>query len=278
MYRSQILLVQDQMGDMDLQDLDEIFYQHVDMHPDMVLKSDLDSAMGRKAPLHDVLDLQPGDHSLAGDSGQLDLELTDKPPIDVGIRAEVSVNTFGKEGQGLFSVLFSLHSQYQQSISKLSSLSELKLLAPQSTPPSIVTTTAPPEQCETLVTEAQAEYTMSKTQDQLTLEEGKFWAQIIQSPTLLEDAETMEPIVNSLEQKSSVLSESYNRRTNPPTSVTYDESKEILSAMGVPCIETQGAFEAEALASSLVINGFADYVASEDTVRCQASELERCID
>lgn len=266
------------MGDMDLQDLDEILHRHLDMHPDIVLKSDLDSSMGRKAPLHDVLDLQPGDHSAAGDSGQLDLELTAKPPVDVDIRAEVSVNTFGKEGRDLFSLLSSLHSQYQQSISKLSSLSELKLLAQQSTPPLIVTTTPPPEQCEAMVTEAQAEYTMSKTQDQLTLEEGKFWAQITQSPTLLEDAGTMEPIVNSLEQKSSMLSESYNRRTNPPTSVTYDESKEILSAMGVPCIETQGAFEAEALASSLVINGFADYVASEDTVRCRTSKLARCID
>jgi len=33
----------------------------------------------------------------------------------------------------------------------------------------------------------------------------------------------------------------------------------------VPCIESTGPYEAEALASSLVLNGCADYVASEDT-------------
>ena len=36
--------------------------------------------------------------------------------------------------------------------------------------------------------------------------------------------------------------------------------------MGVPCVEADGPFEAEALAASLVLRGQADYVASEDTV------------
>jgi flap endonuclease-1 len=36
--------------------------------------------------------------------------------------------------------------------------------------------------------------------------------------------------------------------------------------MGIPCIDAIGAIEGEALASSMVLGGLADYVASEDTV------------
>jgi len=53
--------------------------------------------------------------------------------------------------------------------------------------------------------------------------------------------------------------------TIPLPKITYEESKDILRAMGVPCVESTGPYEAEALASSLVLNGCADYVASEDT-------------
>jgi flap endonuclease-1 len=62
------------------------------------------------------------------------------------------------------------------------------------------------------------------------------------------------------------------RRSNPPTEITYEESKSVLHAMGVPCIESTGPYEAEALASSLVLNGCADYVASEDTV-CGGTQI-----
>jgi flap endonuclease-1 len=40
-----------------------------------------------------------------------------------------------------------------------------------------------------------------------------------------------------------------------------------MRALGVPGLDSAGAYEAEALATSLVINGHADYVASEDMVR-----------
>ncbi|THU79961.1 PIN domain-like protein [Dendrothele bispora CBS 962.96] len=69
----------------------------------------------------------------------------------------------------------------------------------------------------------------------------------------------------SLTQKSSMMSESYKRSAHPPTTQTYNECRELLSAMGVPCVEATGTYEAEAVASSLVLNGHADYVASEDT-------------
>lgn len=69
-----------------------------------------------------------------------------------------------------------------------------------------------------------------------------------------------------LEEQSGQMVTSLLRRANPPTALTYAESRLILEAMGVPCIQSSVPFEAEALASSLVHNGFADFVGSEDTV------------
>lgn len=110
-------------------------------------------------------------------------------------------------------------------------------------------------------------FAMSKTQHQLTVEEGKLWEKLTDPEELLDDdASPTETILASLREKSCFMFQSLVRRSNPPTSITYKESKSILHAMGVPCIESTGSYEAEALASSLVLNGCADYVASEDTV------------
>ncbi|KAK2464559.1 hypothetical protein APHAL10511_003417 [Amanita phalloides] len=111
--------------------------------------------------------------------------------------------------------------------------------------------------------DTRAEFFMSKAQYQLTVEEGQLWSKILSHQEQLEP--TTEIAVNSLAQKSSIMSASYLRRTAAPTSKTYDESKEILQAMGIPCLESTGPFEAEALASAIVHRGWADYVASEDT-------------
>ncbi|EED83145.1 predicted protein [Postia placenta Mad-698-R] len=119
---------------------------------------------------------------------------------------------------------------------------------------------------ETIVQlEEQANLAMSKTQLQLTLDEGSFWGHLSQATANVDETEIVEAAAAALAQKSSALSESYERRTHPPTAETYAESKEILSAMGIPCLDSTGPFEAEALASALVLNGYADYVASEDT-------------
>lgn len=40
----------------------------------------------------------------------------------------------------------------------------------------------------------------------------------------------------------------------------------LLRSMGIPCIVTTGAIAGEALASSLVVNGHANYVASHDAL------------
>jgi len=170
----------------------------------------------------------------------------------------------------ILTALASLYIDYRSSIPKLASLSaRLPSPSPISTPPAT----------EDVVVEARPEYVMTKSQYQLTLDEGKLWEELagfsasgtrdsntIDSQTRA--ASTTAANLASLAEKSSLMSESYQRRTNPPTMQTYDECKEILQAMGVPCIESAGTFEGEALASSLVINGLADYVASEDTVRC----------
>ncbi|ETW77956.1 hypothetical protein HETIRDRAFT_55937 [Heterobasidion irregulare TC 32-1] len=113
--------------------------------------------------------------------------------------------------------------------------------------------------------DARAEIAMSKSQHQLTLAEGQFWEGLVKSGLPAEGDDALESRLSTIANKSSVIAESYLRRRNPPSSETYQESKAILHAMGVPCIESTGPFEAEALASSLVLHGLADYVASEDT-------------
>jgi hypothetical protein len=111
-----------------------------------------------------------------------------------------------------------------------------------------------------------AVYAMSKLQHKLVLEEGHVWKQIEQLTPTSEVQDTPVSSLHSLEEKSAYMSQSYDRRNNPPTAETYAECKLILGAMGVPCIEATGPYEAEAVASSIVINGHGDYVVSEDTV------------
>ena len=122
--------------------------------------------------------------------------------------------------------------------------------------------------------DVQVQAAMSKTQYQLTVEEGKLWEKLTDPDEVVDyDESTVAAILAFLREKSSFMVQSYLRRNNPPTEITYNESKNILHAMGVPCIESTGPYEAEALASSLVLNGCADYVASEDTVRAASPPL-----
>jgi len=120
------------------------------------------------------------------------------------------------------------------------------------------------------------EKVLSKAQYEITVKESKFWTDCITSltsdvPALLAEENGLlkhsEGQLDTLLDKSYTMASMYERRTNIPTQETYREAKCILKAMGIPCIEVNGAYEAEALASSMVLAGLADYVVSEDTVR-----------
>ncbi|KDR80107.1 hypothetical protein GALMADRAFT_62412 [Galerina marginata CBS 339.88] len=113
----------------------------------------------------------------------------------------------------------------------------------------------------------QASQTVTKKQFNLTIQEGELWNALTQSseyPTA-DLASAMGEKINSLVEESYMLSMSFDRRSNRPTQTIYNQSKDVLRAMGIPCIDATGAVEAEALASAIVLNGHADFVASEDT-------------
>ncbi|KAJ6473545.1 PIN domain-like protein [Mycena vitilis] len=145
------------------------------------------------------------------------------------------------------SSIVSLYHDFRESLHKLASLTPA--------PPEAFTPTEDAEQ------DARVEYSMSKSQIRLTADEAKLWADL----AVPKAEQSHEETLMELSYRAHAMSESYQRRNNPPTTQTYDEAKELLRTMGVACVDTTGTFEAEALASSLVINGFADFVASEDT-------------
>jgi hypothetical protein len=194
----------------------------------------------------------------------------------------------GKNWQGLASSLADLYTQYRRGVATLDVIpttvisatptvfasQELVKPANAQVQLDVLSSAFPLIQPSSLASsgpvdpaDAQVQAAMSKTQYQLTLEEGKLWEKLIDPDETVDlDESPTVSILASLREKSSFMVQSYHRRNNPPTEITYEESKSILHAMGVPCIESTGPYEAEALASSLVLNGCADYVASEDTV------------
>lgn len=176
------------------------------------------------------------------------------------LRLEAEHNIPPLDAQEIPSALASLYYQFRQSLPKLAAL-------PSTDSTLVSTESATEEEKAVLQDEVQTVHAMSKRQHDLTSEEGDFWEHLSDAEASKLGADAVENELASLAERSNVISQSYERRTHPPTPETYEECKEILRAMGVPCIESTGPFEAEALASSLVIRGYADYVASEDTVR-----------
>ncbi|KAF9019682.1 PIN domain-like protein [Hymenopellis radicata] len=148
------------------------------------------------------------------------------------------------QDQDIANALISLYQSFRDSIPKLISIPAAPVPSTSDDP------------------EVRTEYMMSKGQYQLVLDENRLWDRLRDG---YQTVDTVTEALQTVYDKSSCMSDSYARRTNPPTTKTYAECREIIEAMGIPCIESEGAYEAEALASSLVINGLADYVASEDT-------------
>ncbi|KAH0826636.1 PIN domain-like protein [Lanmaoa asiatica] len=158
------------------------------------------------------------------------------------------------------SELSTLYSEYSQCIAQLTSMPS-SFEGPE-IPEREHDHSASADSSDTL--DARIEYAMSKHQLQMTFDEGHIWNFLLGPSSDVPPLET-ESALMTLAERSTVISQSYQRRNNSPTTQTYDECKELLRAMGVPCIESSGPFEAEALACALVIHGHADYVVSEDT-------------
>lgn len=158
------------------------------------------------------------------------------------------------------SELSTLYSEYSQCISQLTSMPS-SFEGPK-IPEREHDHAAPAGSPDTL--DARIEYAMSKQQLQMTLDEGHIWSFLSGPLSDVPPLET-ESALMTLAERSTVISQSYQRRSNSPTTQTYEECKELLHAMGAPCIESSGPFEAEALACALVTHGHADYVVSEDT-------------
>ena len=112
---------------------------------------------------------------------------------------------------------------------------------------------------------------LSQAQRRLVVEEESIWKRLSEATSEEETEGDASFLARELEAKSAKIVTSYVGRNNPPTSEVYDQSRTILRAMGVPCIDTKDGVEGEALAAAIVRNGLADYVASEDTVSFFAS-------
>lgn len=104
-----------------------------------------------------------------------------------------------------------------------------------------------------------SEHAMSRYQYELMMQESSLWDAV---------AETDAPdTAHELHVRSAAIAASYAKRNSAPTERTYEESRGMLRALGVPCLSSDGPHEGEAFAAALVHAGVADYVASEDTVR-----------
>jgi flap endonuclease-1 len=104
----------------------------------------------------------------------------------------------------------------------------------------------------------------SRHQYQLALQEGQAWSKLVEEqPDAVQNAEDE---FQDLQERSQILTDTYQRRNEFPTAQTYEDAKSLLVAMGVPCVQSEAPYEGEGLASAIVLAGHADFVVSEDTV------------
>ncbi|KAF8649592.1 hypothetical protein AX16_005683 [Volvariella volvacea WC 439] len=109
--------------------------------------------------------------------------------------------------------------------------------------------------------EKAAEQILSRRQMELIQKEDQLLSSL--SPDEFDEESilaTLEDIVKDRQE----LAEAYEQRAAMPKLHYFADSMELLRAMGVPCIIAEDGYEGEALAASIVKNGLADYVASED--------------
>jgi flap endonuclease-1 len=149
------------------------------------------------------------------------------------------------------SMLAALYSRFLASVRQMGTLLSSRTVVPR-----------PEDQDD----ETEVTQELSQAQRRLVVDEESMWKRLSETANE-EDAEGgVSLLARELEERSTKILTSYERRNDPPTSEVYGQCRTILKAMGVPCIDSEGGVEGEALASAIVRNGFADYVASEDTV------------
>jgi hypothetical protein len=154
-------------------------------------------------------------------------------------------------------MLLRRYKKYAQSISGFTKL-QIPTPVPLTSTSSVITT------AEKLEADPEFNVSASRHQYQLATQEGEAWNMLATGKEdLLEQAEGG---FVDLQERSQVLVDSYERRTEFPTDRTYEDAKTLLTAMGVPCIQSEAPFEGEGLASAIVLAGYADFVVSEDTV------------
>ncbi|PVF97437.1 PIN domain-like protein [Serendipita vermifera] len=203
---------------------------------------------------------QPKD-SLNVESVQEGVELEHQASSQEGTFIGTEVETSEEEDRVADQVATELSQVYQAYVQSLPTFAKLQVS-------SIISTTSPPtitpntEQLED-GTEPDFQVTASKNQHELALKEGEAWKKLATGSD--EYLEKAEDAFYDIHERSQVAAESYKRRTKLPTQRTYQDVKELLAVMGIPCLEPEAGYEAEGLASAIVLAGHADFVVSEDS-------------
>lgn len=148
------------------------------------------------------------------------------------------------------------YTRYKESLPTFADLQVPSTLPPASSP---ILTSA-----EQLETDPNFHVSASRHQYQLAMREGETWALL--STGVTKDFKQAEGGFLDLYEQSRVLVESYRRRTDFPNDQTYEDARTLLTAMGVPCVQSEAPYEGEGLAAAIALAGHADFVVSEDTV------------
>ena len=212
--------------------------------------------------VEDSSDTQPDDlwgyaetHS-APSSLTIPTEPADSEPPPTQTMADQAEGSLVHSSTPVSSMLATLYSSFLASVQQMGTLLSPRTVLPR-----------PGEQDdETKVTQE-----LSQAQRRLVMEEESIWKQLSEVARGEETEGGVSFLARELEDKSTKIVTSYERRNNPPTRKVYTQCRTILRAMGVPCIDTKGGVEGEALAAAIVQDGLADYVASEDTVSFSSS-------
>ena len=183
-------------------------------------------------------------------------EPTDSEPSSTQTTSDQAEGLLAHNPSRVSSMLVALYSGFLASVLQMGVLLSPRTILPR-----------PEEQDD----ETKIAQELSQAQRRLVAEEESIWKRLSEATSEEETKEDVSFLARELEAKSAKIVTSYVRRNNPPNSEVYDQSRTILRAMGVPCIDTKDGVEGEALAAAIVRDGLADYVASEDTVSFLAS-------